>query len=93
MVTIGGFMAPPLKAKGNFFVLTRAPVALCPFCESDKDWPDDILVVYFEGERFFTFGGRAILVSGTLERGSFTDPTTGFVSQVRLRQSTWREVP
>src|SRR5262249_45623764 len=45
-VRILGFMAPPLKPEVKFFVLTRAPVALCPFCNSDADWPSDIVVVY-----------------------------------------------
>src|SRR5215831_21291232 len=45
-VDISGFMAPPLKAEAGFFVLTREPVSLCPFCNSDADWPSDIIVVY-----------------------------------------------
>lgn len=45
-VRIQGFMAPPLKADSQFFVLTKMPMALCPFCSSDADWPPDILVVY-----------------------------------------------
>lgn len=50
-ITIRGFMAPPLKAEAAFFVLTREPVALCPFCQSDADWPDNILVVYLSPAR------------------------------------------
>ena len=50
-ITIKGFMAPPLKAEAAFFVLTREPVALCPFCQSDADWPDNILVVYLSSDR------------------------------------------
>ena len=38
-VAMKGFMAPPLKAEADFFVLTAAPMALCPFCSSDADWP------------------------------------------------------
>ena len=52
-VTIKGFMAPPLKAEAAFFVLTREPVALCPFCQSDADWPDNILVVYLSSNQSF----------------------------------------
>ena len=36
-VTVEGFMAPPLKADAPFFVLTREPVSLCPFCNTDAD--------------------------------------------------------
>ena len=52
-ITIRGFMAPPLKAEAAFFVLTREPVALCPFCQSDADWPDNILVVYLSSSQSF----------------------------------------
>src|SRR5258708_29412529 len=45
-VEIAGFMAPPLKAEARFFVLTSEPVLLCPFCNTDSDWPSDIIVVY-----------------------------------------------
>ncbi len=44
-VTNKGVIHKPLKAEAAFFVLTREPVALCPFCQSDADWPDNILVV------------------------------------------------
>ena len=45
-VEMTGFMAPPLKAEATFFVLTRMPMGVCPFCESAADWPSDIVVVY-----------------------------------------------
>ena len=41
-------------AQGDFFVLTRSPVALCPFCDSDKDWPADIIVGILDRSQFFT---------------------------------------
>ncbi|MDR1376077.1 MAG: hypothetical protein LBJ22_01085, partial [Synergistaceae bacterium] len=31
-VVMEGFMAPPLKPTLSFFVLTRVPMSLCPFC-------------------------------------------------------------
>ena len=45
-VLFNGFMAPPLRAISRFFVLTKRPMAVCPFCESEADWPDDIIAVY-----------------------------------------------
>ncbi len=83
-VTVVGSMAPPLKAMGNFFVLSKDPVSLCPFCQSDADWPADILVIYLKKERTFVQKNRPLSVTGRLEAGSYTDPTTGFVSLVRL---------
>ncbi len=44
-VTMTGFMAPPLKPKLDFFVLTRVPMSSCPFCTTSADWPPDIVLV------------------------------------------------
>jgi hypothetical protein len=83
-VRILGYLAPPLKPDVAFFVLTRAPVALCPFCNSDADWPSDIVVVYPRDGWHSTQDGLPVAVSGTLELGSKIDPRTGFVSLVRV---------
>ncbi len=83
-VSISGYMAPPLRVKGNFFVLTKQPVSLCPFCQSDADWPADIIVIYLEKSQVFLPNGSPIIVTGKLQVGSYTDPDTGFVSQLRL---------
>ena len=61
-VVIKGFMAPPLKAEASFFVLTREPVALCPFCQTDADWPDNILVVYLSSNQQFVLNNATIEV-------------------------------
>ena len=79
-----GYMAPPLKPDARFFVLTRAPVALCPFCNSDADWPSDIVVVYPRDRVGWAQDGLPVAVTGTLELGSRVDPETGFVSLVRV---------
>ena len=91
-VGIQGFMAPPLKAEANFFVLTEIPMALCPFCSTDADWPDNILVVYLDRKQTFTDPNQRIEARGVLERGSWTDPDTGFVSQLRLREARFAKV-
>ena len=91
-VEISGFMAPPLKAEAGFFVLTRDPVSLCPFCNSDADWPSDIIVVYLRDGVRYTQTNRAIAVSGTLEIGSKLDPKTGFVSLVRLIDADYHSI-
>jgi len=91
-VEISGYMAPPLKAEAGFFVLTREPVSLCPFCNSDADWPSDIIVVYLRDGVRYTQTNHAILVSGTLEIGSKLDAKTGFVSLVRLIDADYRSI-
>jgi hypothetical protein len=83
-VTMTGFMAPPLKAEAQFFVLTGVPMAICPFCESEAQWPDNIvLVTTDEPVRAIPFN-RPIRVTGVLETGFEKDPETGFVSLIRL---------
>jgi len=93
-VVMQGFMAPPLKADATFLVLTARPVSLCPFCQSDADWPHDIVVVYLaKGEEMERrASSQPIDVAGTLELGSKTDPETGFVSHVRLTDARARPV-
>jgi hypothetical protein len=83
-VRMTGYMAPPLKPESHFFVLTREPLAICPFCQSDADWPVDIVVVTLKAETPLVSAGQKVAVTGRLEIGSATDRDTGFVSQVRL---------
>ena len=82
IIAVRGYMAPPLKPSGTFIVLTREPVNLCPYCATDADWPRDTLAVYLRTEQFDQT--NKIKIIGRLEIGSKTDPTTGFVSLVRL---------
>ncbi|XUY26770.1 hypothetical protein RMR21_014590 [Agrobacterium sp. rho-8.1] len=88
-IRMKGFMAPPLKAEAAFFVLTEIPMALCPFCSSDSDWPDNIVVVYLSEKQTFVQPSTTIEVRGVLEYGSWTDPETGFVSLVRIRDAEY----
>lgn len=83
-VEMTGFMAPPLKAESTFFVLTRMPMGVCPFCESAADWPSDIVVVYTEEPISVVPFNFPIRVSGRLELGVYKDEAMGFVSRVRL---------
>lgn len=91
-IAISGFMAPPLKAEAGFFVLTEIPMSLCPFCSSDADWPDNIMVVYLSAKQTFVQFNAPIIARGVLEFGSWTDPETGFISQLRLRNAAFRTV-
>ena len=88
-VRMTGYMAPPLKAESRFFVLTRQPLALCPFCQSDADWPVDIVVVYLRRAAPLVDAGTRIAILGRLETGSWTDPESGFVSQLRVMDATF----
>ena len=83
-VIMEGFMAPPLKPTLNFFVLTRVPMSICPFCSSDADWPWDIVLVYLKEPVIALPFDRPIRVEGRLELGTKVDEETGFVSLVRI---------
>lgn len=83
-VRMSGFMAPPLKPTLNFFVLTRVPMSICPFCSTDADWPNDIVLVKLAKPVNALPFDRPITVTGYLELGSQVDPETGFVSLVRI---------
>lgn len=87
-VTMTGFMAPPLKPSINFFVLTEMPMAVCPFCSTDADWPYNMVVVYVNGSVDALPYDQEVTVTGTLDLGSYMDGDTGFVSQVRLLDAT-----
>ncbi|MDD7401201.1 MAG: hypothetical protein SPK23_03005 [Eubacteriales bacterium] len=83
-VKMNGFMAPPLKPVFNFFVLSKEPMAICPFCSSDADWPADIVAVYVDKGTKSVSNDSLLTIVGRLELGSFTDKETGFVSQARI---------
>jgi hypothetical protein len=89
-VTMRGYMAPPLKPESRFFALTHEPVAICPFCSADSEWPADIVVIYLKGALAPRNLSQRVEVVGRLEIGSWTDPQTGFVSQVRLLDADLR---
>lgn len=91
-IALAGYMAPPLKVESPFFVLTREPLAICPFCQSDADWPVDIVAVYLNRIAELLGGGIEVAVRGRLEIGSWTDPATGFVSQLRIVDASFRRV-
>lgn len=84
-VTVTGYMAPPLTPTIRFFVLTEVPMSVCPFCSSDADWPDNIIVVKVDDPVTALPYDAPISVTGPLEIGSEADEETGFVSQLRIR--------
>jgi len=84
IVAVRGFMAPPLKAGASFFVLTKRPMAICPFCDDAADWPNDIVAVHTKREVRIVPFNADIVVRGRLSLGDERDPETGFFSRLRL---------
>lgn len=91
LITMRGYMAPPLKPDADFFVLTRKPNALCPYCSSEVDWPEDIVVIYPEDGIVPLSFSQAIEVTGVLEIGEYIDEATGFYSKLRLVKASYKE--
>jgi hypothetical protein len=81
-VVMAGFMAPPLQSALDFFVLTRVPLALCPFCASDTQWPEDIVFVRLPPGQTLTPTLALLQVIGRLDIGTQAATATGFVSLV-----------
>ncbi len=83
-VRMVGYMAPPLKPEIDFFVLTKLPMSVCPFCETEAQWPEDIVLAKTSGPVEAVRYTELIRVKGMFETGFKTDEETGFVSFVRL---------
>jgi hypothetical protein len=83
-VEILGYMAPPLKPRIEFFVLTKTPLATCPFCSNAADWPPDIVLIYAPKNREMVSLSGPLRVRGRLELGAKEDASTGFVSLIRV---------
>ena len=90
-IRVRGYMAPPIKAQADFFVLTKMPMSYCPFCESEADWPTDIMLIKTDDIIEVVPYNVPIYVTGRLEIGTQTDPATGFLSRVRLVHATFEE--
>ncbi|MFT6775931.1 MAG: hypothetical protein ACJA1L_003654 [Paracoccaceae bacterium] len=91
-ITIRGFMAPPLRAQSAFFVLTKRPMATCPFCETSADWPDDIIAVYAKRVVDVAPFNVPLAVNGVLRLSDHIDPDTGFFSRLRLTDAIYDRV-
>ncbi len=91
-VQMRGYMAPPLKAQARFFVLTRLPMSFCPFCETEADWPEDIVLVYTREIIDVVPFNFLISVDGTLDIGTTKDEETGFVSRMRLLEASYERL-
>lgn len=88
-IDVAGFMAPPLKADSLFFVLTKMPMAVCPFCEPTSPWPDDILAIFCKRTVEVVPFNVPIVVSGLLQLNPMFDPDSGFWAKVSLSDARY----
>lgn len=89
-IAVDGYMAPPLKALSRFFVLTKLPMSYCPFCETEAEWPENIVVVYTREVVEAVSFNALIVVTGRLDVGGWKDEETGFWSKVRILDAGFR---
>src|SRR5579864_6186880 len=91
-VRIRGYMAPPDLEESDFFVLIRAPIVTCPFCDPGTSWPDDVVLALLKRESRFVDPAQPIEVVGELELGAKLDLRSGGTRLVRLRDARWQPV-
>ena len=72
-----------LQAWGRYQVIDRGYLPNFVFA------PDDIVVVYLRRKQTFEHTTGRVDVEGVLEHGSWTDPDTGFVSLLRIRDAAF----
>ncbi len=82
-VVMEGYIAPPLKPKLDFFVLTQIPLAICPFCSTDADWPDRIALVYLPEATLFN-NREPVVEKKKKKKKKKKKGALGMVSLVRL---------
>ena len=72
-------------------IVPLATVAAAHAAPAGYDKIDNIVVIYLGGKQTFLPCGTRVLVDGKLEMGSWTDPDTGFLSRLRIRDARFRE--
>lgn len=91
-VRFRGFMAPPLVAESRFFVLTETPMSVCPFCDTESEWPNNIVSVFAKRVVQVAPFYEPIEAEGVLRLDPHTDAETGFLSLVRIEDAVYRDV-
>lgn len=89
-VRMGGYMSPSLQPEAGYFVLSRAPLPNCPFCDTAASWPDDIVLVMLRVPGVdIDQPSTHIQVSGVLALGEAPPPEPGLVAGARLTDAVW----
>ena len=85
LVALEGFMAPPLKPRVEWFMLTRYPMQTCPYCSDGADWPPDVVLVIVQDGRRLDARPHTdrLRIVGRLELGLESDVEAG-ISLIRI---------
>lgn len=87
-VSIIGYMSTLSPISGAFMYLMNLPYQSCPFCVPNTNQLSNTMAVYAKSAKGFEFTDRAILVTGTLEFGDFTDEF-GYEYGYRIKDATY----
>ena len=85
-VRVTGFIAKHSSPEAELFIVTTLPGFRCPHCVGG-DLPADSVVAYFEGGLPRAALDGKVTIEGVLDLGARTDPKSGFVSAIRLRNA------
>ena len=87
-VTIIGYMSTLSPISGKFMYLMNLPYQSCPFCVPNTTQLSNTMAVYAKSAKGFEFTDRAILVTGVLEFGDYTDEF-GYEYSYRIKDATY----
>ena len=85
-VSIIGYMSTLSPVSGKFMYLMNLPYQSCPFCIPNTTQLSNTMAVYAKGE--FEFTDRAIMVTGTMDFGDYTDEF-GYEYSYRIKDATY----
>ena len=87
-VSIIGYMSTLSPISGAFMYLMNLPYQSCPFCVPNTTVLSNTIAVYAKSAKGFEFTDRAILVTGVLEFGDYTDEY-GYEYGYRIKDATY----
>ena len=87
-VSIIGYMSTLSPVSGKFMYLMNLPYQSCPFCIPNTTQLSNTMAVYAKDNDEFEFTDRAILVTGILEFGDYTDEF-GYEYKYRIKDATY----
>ena len=87
-VSIIGYMSTLSPISGKFMYLMNLPYQSCPFCIPNTTTLSNTMAVYAKSDKGFEFTDRAIIVTGTMDFGDYTDEF-GYEYSYRIKDATY----
>lgn len=87
-VSIIGYMSTLSPVSGKFMYLMNLPYQSCPFCIPNTTQLANTMAVYSKSKDGFEFTDRAIIVTGILDFGNYTDEFS-YTYNYRIKNATY----